>query len=51
MTQATKKMKSNGEELREIGLLIVVHDEHKGLLTVGPGECTHGGCQAAARGP
>ena len=28
-------MKSNGEEMREIGLLTVVHDEHEGLLTVG----------------
>ena len=35
-------MKSNGEEMREIGLLTVVHDEHEGLLTVGPSECAHG---------
>ena len=30
-----KKMKSNSEETREIGLLTVLHDEHEGLLTVG----------------
>ena len=32
---SVKKMKSNGEEMREIGELTVVHDEHEGLLTVG----------------
>ena len=46
-----KKMKSNSEETREIGLLTVLHDEHEGLLTVGPSECMHRGCQAAAREP
>ena len=46
-----KKMKSNGEEMREIGLLTVVHDEHEGLLTVGPSECAREGCQAGACGP
>ena len=44
-----KKMKSNSEETREIGLLTVLHDEHEGLLTVGHAElmlapCVTPGC-------
>ena len=31
-------MKSNGEEMREIGELAVAHDEREGLLTVGARE-------------
>ena len=31
-------MKSNGEEMREIGELAVAHGEHEGLLTVGQAE-------------
>ena len=34
---SVKKMKSNGEEMREIRELTVVHDEHEALLTVGEG--------------
>ena len=33
-------MKSNGEEMREIGELTVTHDEHEALLTVGEGAHT-----------
>ena len=33
-------MKSNGEEMREIGELTVTHDEHEGLLTAGEGVYT-----------
>ena len=45
--QVAKKTKSNGEEMREIGLLAVAHDEHEGLLTVGASERAHGGCRVS----
>ena len=48
--QVAKKTKSNGEEMKEIGLLAVAHDEHEGLLTVGASERAHGGCRVSRGG-
>ena len=31
--------------MKETGLLVVAHDEHEGLLTVGASERAHGGCR------
>ena len=38
-----KKIKSNGGEMSKIDVLIIVHSEHEGLLSVGNGERMHYG--------
>ena len=42
-----KKIKSNGGEMSKIDVLIIVHSEHEGLLSVGNGE--HARCRMIAR--
>ena len=39
-----KKIKTNGGEMSKIDVLIIVHNEHEGLLSVGNSEHAHYGC-------
>ena len=41
-----KKIKSNGGEMSKIDVLIIVHSEHEGLLSVGNSEHAHYGMVA-----